>query len=256
MFCRIRVGVWSKNLYFCGDAFLMFYKNLKSESPTSSGKRAFTLIEMLIAVAILAMLSYGLYTLFSRTVKNVDVGDWKNKVQLKMRTGIKQLNADISAACYPSKITIGDTVVDKTAQWQLSYKDGSTDTKTFKGDLLSFFICTPGKDLPDEKFARKIVKTVLSADVIDGHARLYYQKSMVEGTTDNPNEDNKKTILLEDVTNFDAKVIKVEDPKAFDKENKIKYVLRIEMQAVHPRYPKTIVTENTEVPLMVGFGKI
>lgn len=235
---------------------MIFLKNLRPANLILSRKRAFTLVEMLMAVAILAMLSYGLYTLFSRTIKNVDVGDWKNKVQLKMRTGIKQLNADISAACYPAKITIGDTVVDKTAQWQLSYKDGSTDTKVYKGNLLTFFICTPGKDLPDEKFARKIVKAVLSVDLVDGHARLYYQKSMVEGTTDNPNEDTKKTILLEDVTNFDAKVLKVEDPKAYDNENKIKYVLRIEMQAIHPRYPKTIVTENTEIPLMVGFKKI
>jgi len=256
MFCKIRVGVWSKNLYFCGDAILIFFNYLRSGTHTSSRKRAFTLIEMLMAVAILAMLSYGLYTLFSRTVKNVDIGDWKNKVQLKMRTGIKQLNADITGACYPSKITISDTVVDKTAKWQLSYKDGSTDTKTLKGDILSFYICTPGKDLPDEKFARKIVKAVLSVDQVDGHSRLYYQKSLVEGTTDNPNEDNKKTILLEDVTNFDAKVFKVEDPKAYDKENKMKYVLRIEMQAVHPRYPKSIVTENTEIPLMVGYGTI
>ncbi len=256
MFCKIRVGVWSKNLYFCGDAILIFFNYLKSRSSIPGRKRAFTLVEMLMAVAILAMLSYGLYTLFSRTVKNVDIGDWKNQTQLKMRTGLKQLNADISAATYPAMITIGDTVIDKKPEWELTYKDGATSTKGYKGDLLKFFMCTPGKDLPDEKIGKKIVKAVLSVDEIEKHTRLFYQKTLTEGKTDNANEDNKKTMLLNDVTNFDAKVIKVEDSTAFDPNNKIKYVLRIEMQAVHPRYPLTIVTENTEIPLMVGFKKM
>lgn len=229
---------------------------MKLENFTTNRKRAFTLIEMLMAVAILAMLSYGLYTLFSRTIKNVDVGDWKNKTQLKMRTGLKQLNADISSATYPATITIGDTVIDKKPEWELAYKDGATATKGYKGNLLQFFICTPAKDLPDEKVGKKIVKAVLSVDEIEKHTRLFYQKTLVEGKTDNPNEDNKKTMLLDDVTNFDAKVLKVEDSTAFDPNNKIKYVLRIEMQAVHPRYPLTIVTENTEIPLMVGFKKL
>ncbi|OQA78363.1 MAG: hypothetical protein BWY32_01990 [bacterium ADurb.Bin243] len=214
-------------------------------------KKAFTMVEMLMALAVLSMLTYGLYTLFSRTVKNVDIGDWKSRAQTKLRTAMKQLGKDIGGATYPSTIKLNDTVIEKDTKWNLKFKEGNTVIKGSSDTLLEFYICTPARDIPDDKSPQKIIKCVLKAnnDSPD-HTRLIYEKTIEKGTAA-PIDDIKKTILAEDVTYFDAKLVKAEDTSSYDAANRVKYLLRIEIQCAHPRYEKTIVTEPLEVPLLV-----
>ncbi|EKD68840.1 MAG: hypothetical protein ACD_47C00410G0003 [uncultured bacterium] len=223
---------------------MMNFNNIKN-------KNAFTMVEMLMALAVLSMLTYALYTLFSRTVKNVDIADWKSRMQTKLRTATKQLSKDIGAATYPATIKLNDTVIEKDAKWNLKFKDGNTVIKGSSDTLLEFYICTPARDIPDDTSAQKIIKCVLKANNDSAeHTRLVYEKTMEKGTAA-PLDDLKKTILAEDVTYFDAKLIKAEDTSTYDAANKVKYLLRVELQCAHIRYPKTIVTEYVEIPLLV-----
>ncbi len=209
------------------------------------------MVEMLMALAVLSMLTYGLYTLFSRTVKNVDIGDWKSRAQTKLRTAMKQLGKDIGGATYPSTIKLNDTVIEKDTKWNLKFKEGNTVIKGSSDTLLEFYICTPARDIPDDKSPQKIIKCVLKANNDNAdHPRLIYEKTLEKGTAA-PIDDLKTTILAEDITYFDAKLIKAEDATTYDESNKVKYLLRIEMQCAHYRYTKTIVTEYVEIPLLV-----
>jgi Tfp pilus assembly protein PilE len=209
------------------------------------------MVEMLMALAVLSMLTYALYTLFSRTVKNVDIADWKSRMQTKLRTATKQLSKDIGSATYPATIKLNDTVIKKEVQWNLKFKEGNTTIKGSSDTLLEFYICTPARDIPDDTSPQKIIKCVLKANNDSAeHTRLIYEKTLETGTAA-PVDDLKKTILAEDVTYFDAKLIKAEDASTYDAANKVKYLLRVELQCAHVRYPKTIVTEYIEVPLLV-----
>lgn len=215
------------------------------------GAKGFTLTEMLMALAVLAVLVYSIYTLFSRTVKNVDVGDWKTKTQTKLRMATKQLSKDIACATYPSTIKLNDTIVEKDVKWNLKFKDGRTEIKKGVSDtLLEFYICTPARDLPDDKSPQKIIKAVLKVTENPVHMFLTYYKSIEKGTAA-PIDDLKTINLVEDAVCFDAKLIKNEDNTTYDAANKVKYILKIEIQCAHPRYPLTIVTEHIDVPLLV-----
>ncbi len=210
----------------------------------------FTLVEIMVATLILSVMTYALYTLFSQSVKNVDIGEWKAKTQIKLRAAAKQLHKDISSATYPSMIKLNDTTVEKDVKWNLKVKEGNTVIKGASDTLLEFYICSPGRDVPDDKVDQKIIKCTLKAENTPEHTRVNYLKTLEKGTAA-PGDDIKGTTLLEDIVYFDAKLLKFEDPNAFDVANKVKYVLRIEMQCAHPKYPKTIVTEAIEVPLLV-----
>ena len=233
-----------------GDFLTIIRKNSAEANNVSRSVRGFTLTEMLMAVAILAVLVYSVNTLFSRTVKNVDVGDWKSKTQTRMRTATKQLAKDVARATYPSMITLSDTVIDKNAKWKLRYKDGLTNASS-GGKMLEFYICTPGKNVPDEKTEQRIIKATAMFENTPEHTRLYLSKGVEKGPPPESADDTKKMLLLEDVSYIDMKVIKAEDATTYDTANRIKYFLKIEMQCIHPRYPKTIVTEVAEIPLIV-----
>lgn len=227
---------------------------MKLASPTTSGprsQRAFTLTEILIAMAVLAILIHSIFTLFSGTARGVDIGQWKAQTQIKMRTSIKQLTKDISAATYPSVIKPGDVTIESpkatpaVTTWNLKFKNGAVDPKTFAGNLLEFYISQPGRSgfkEPDKP--RKIIKVILKSDNTDPvNTKLVYEKNMQEGTAE-PGDDLKKVILFEYVTNFSAQQINNAVAGGTN-------LLKIEVKCSHPKYTKTIHTEFIEIPLQV-----
>lgn len=215
--------------------------------------RAFSLVEVLVAVAVLALLINGLYTLFSKTVVTVDVGSWKAGTQSRMRITIKQLQKDIIGASYKTIIYPNKTDVDKASgQWKLKFKTGAIDPRNTQTDLMTFFICSPGRDFtPREanKIDPKIVKAQLKCDLgPDGKTpRLVYIKTVEMGAsrTDVTNEDTKNIVLIENIIKFETKVI--ENPMSGDGYK----TLKISIECAHPAYPKTILEEDIEIPLQV-----
>jgi len=214
---------------------------------------AFTLVEVLVAVALLAMLINGLYSLFSKTAVTVDIGSWKASTQSRMRITIKQLQKDVIGASYKTIIYPNKTEVDKASgQWKLKFKSGEIDPNTTQTDLLIFYICSPGRNFTPREPAAidpKIVKAILKCDkALDGKTtRLVYTKTVEMGASrpDVGTEDTKKTVLIENIVKFEAKLI--DNPMSAD-GNK---TLKISIGCAHPSHSKTVLTEDIEIPLQV-----
>ena len=213
--------------------------------------KAFSLVEVLMAIAVLALLINGLYTLFSKTVVTVDVGSWKASTQSRMRITIKQLQKDIIGASYKTIIYPNKTDVDKASgQWKLKFKSGAIDPRNTQTDLMTFFICSPGRNFTNI-IDPKIVKAQLKCDLgPDGKTpRLVYVKTVEMGASrpDVTNEDTKNIVLIENIIKFEAKLIEIENSTS-DDDHKI---LKISIECAHPAYPKTILEEDIEIPLQV-----
>ncbi len=228
----------------------------KRENSLSQGKKAFTLVEVLVAMAVLSMLVYSLYTLFSRTVSSVDVGSWKSQTQVKMRNALKQLTKDVSAATYRSLMSANKTVINDGDDYKLKHKNGPVDTKATQADLLKFKMCTPGRTgLREADIQPKVVVAELkSTKTAEGKTKLIYKKSVDTAAGrdsdaakgDNVAEDKKEVTLIEDITKFEAKMI--DNPNNADGLK----TLKLEIECAHPNYPKTTMTEYVEIPLHVN----
>lgn len=233
---------------------------------THGSRRGFTVVEVLVAVAILGMLIYGLYTLFSRTVSSVDVGTWTSQTQVKMRNAIKQLSKDISAATYKSLMTSKEAKVFRDDKYKIKFKSGAVDTKTTQADLLNFTICTPGKQgLREADEQAKVVRVMLKSEkTADNRPKLTYVKTVdtADGRDsdaskgDNVADDKKNMTLLEDVIKFEARLIDspnnvVNNNTNMADDTKGLRSLRIEIECAHPSYPKTRHLEGIEVPIYV-----
>ena len=229
-----------------------------SKSVISHGKKAFTLVELLVAMAILSMLVYSLYTLFSRTVSSVDVGSWKSQTQTKMRNALKQLTKDVSAATYRSVMSSNKTEINDTDDYKLKLKSGPVDTKAMQTNLLKFKICTPGRTgLREADIQPKVVVAELKCiKTPEGKTKLIYKKGVDTAAGrdsdaakgDNVAEDKKEVALIEDITKFEAKII--DSPTNPNNSEKLK-TLKVEIECAHPNYPKTTMTEYIEIPLHV-----
>ncbi len=221
-------------------------------------KKAFTLIEVLIVAAMIVTVVGAFFSLFSGTINKVNIGDWKSRTQLKMRAAMKRLHMDISSATYPALIALNKTTVEKDDRWALSYKPGKTFFKISSGGsnseapaageikLLEYYICTPGHDTPIKKSKKKIIKAVLTAQVINKKNVLVLDKYLVEG--DEAPGDLQKTILLEDVylfnaVHYEAPEIKMDDP--------INIILKLETGAQNFYHPQSGLNETIDIPLNV-----
>jgi len=225
----------------------------------NSPRRALTLVEILITVAVLAMITFALYTIVTGMLRTVNVGDWQSRNQIKMRVSMKKLHMDLFAATYPSMITLQKTIVEKDSKWSLSYRDGKTDlTNASELMLIQFFISTPGRDTPEEKCPRKIVKVTLKSQKNGKAASLILQKELVEGPKSEDLEDSKTLVLADNVRYFDAKLLGSEQAKDISETtlDKITGVLKIEIHSGHPTYENTFVTEVVEIPLHVQANKM
>jgi len=222
-------------------------------------RRAITLVEILITVAIIAMIISALYMIVTGMLHTVNVGDWQSRNQIKMRISMKKLHMDLFAATYPSMITLEKTEIFKDSKWSLSYKDGKTDfTTTGDTKLLEFFISTPGRDTPEEKCDKKIVKVTLKSKRNGKDTSLILQKELVEGPKSEIIEDSKTLVLAYNVRYFDVKLLGGEQAKALSEItlDQITGVLKIEIHSVHPTYENTFVTEVVEIPLHVQANKM
>lgn len=219
-------------------------------------ENAFTIIEVLMVAAMIVTIIGAFFSLFSGTIRKVNIGDWKSTTQIKMRTAVKRLHMDISSATYPAMITLNKTIIEKDDKWNLLYKPGKTFFQTLAVDtenstsneekLLEYYICIPGRDTPVQKKKRKIIKSVVTAQKINKKMALVMNKYLIEG--DEVSGDLQKIILLEDVDFFSASHFEVPPLKANDPVN---VVFKIELRAQHPQHPQTGLNESIDIPLNV-----
>ncbi len=147
---------------------LCLNKNIKRKRPDQN-HRAFTAIEMLVAVTVFSLLFYGAYQLQNSALTTFNVGYWKADSQRKLVNGLKRIRDNIEKATYPSVVFEDGTMIYGTAlptsfsyikpsdnntnggitgleNYYLRYKScpGNTPITTpTNGPIISFYKCTP-----------------------------------------------------------------------------------------------------------------
>lgn len=140
-------------------------KNLKKS------KRAFTLVEVLIACVVMAMFMTGVYQLFIGGSKTAGRAQWISGTVDQMRNTLSYISRDIRSATYPTTL-FSDTFYDPCdnsdisvpAQFYLRiHKDGAPIPVPASGELkvMSWVVCEPEKP---KNSPGKIVKNELYLD--------------------------------------------------------------------------------------------
>ncbi len=119
------------------------------------GKRAFTLIEVVIACAVMAVFMTGAYQLFLGGSKTAGRAQWISGAVDQMRNALQIISRDIRSATYPTTL-FSDTFFDPCdnknvsvpAQYYLRIlKDGEVINAPSSGELkvMSWVMCEPEK---------------------------------------------------------------------------------------------------------------
>ena len=110
-------------------------------------KKAFTLVEILVASCVCVVLFYGAWQLFITMRKMNDISNWQSARQTELRVGLQRLREDLQQACYPSVITRRDSKRVGEDTHKLFYKDGGPfdldSSSNF--EILKFYVCQPCK---------------------------------------------------------------------------------------------------------------
>jgi len=119
------------------------------------GKSAFTLIEVVIACAVMAMFMTGVYQLFIGGSKTAGRAQWITGTVDQMRNALQLISRDVRSATYPTTL-FSDTFFDPCdndsiavpAQYYLRIlKDGEPINAPSSGELkiMSWVMCEPEK---------------------------------------------------------------------------------------------------------------
>jgi len=120
-----------------------------------SDKRAFTLVEIIVACVVLAMFMIGVYQLFIGGSKTAGRAQWISGTVDQMRNALQIISRDIRSATYPTTL-FSDTFFDPCdnpdisvpAQYYLRIlKDGEQIKAPPSGELkvMSWVMCEPEK---------------------------------------------------------------------------------------------------------------
>jgi len=74
----------------------------------------FTMVEMLVAVSVFAMLFMGVFQLQKTATDTFSIASWKAESQRTLVTGLKMIRDDIEKATYPSKIFANGSMIYST----------------------------------------------------------------------------------------------------------------------------------------------
>jgi len=109
----------------------------------------FTLVEVLVAAAILTLASVGIYNLFFSGAKTAVVGLWRSKCNQDLRNGLRLIREDLARATYPSVVTDTGTEWPDRDSHHCTIIPGRTEVGS-DATLLSFYMCTPDFDIAGE----------------------------------------------------------------------------------------------------------
>jgi prepilin-type N-terminal cleavage/methylation domain-containing protein len=99
----------------------------------------FTLVEILIASAVLSIFTFFGYKVFIAMSRSFQKGSWALATQNKLRNGLHFVREEMQKATYRTDVTLGGTVISDVG-FQL--KLASADTVT-SGDIAQWYICLP-----------------------------------------------------------------------------------------------------------------
>jgi len=194
---------------------------------SKGGVGGFTLVEALIATAIMLVACIGVYELFYSGARTAAVGMWYSKSNIELRNGLRLIRDDLSKASYPSVVTDSDTIVTKTPDYFVNIISGRTDVASGGGGtLITFHMCKPQLNVAG--IAPKASEDVLCQLIVDNKQLRYVRSG-------GANPMNK--IIISDV-NF------VELSSEFSSDAN-KQLISIEIGTIHPLFEQSKVSEKT-----------
>lgn len=80
-----------------------------------SSRRGFTLVEMLIAFAVMVVLTYGLYKMLVSGAKTATAGIWRSTTNRRLEAGAQRIRQSLESASFPAMVSPEFNRVDETA---------------------------------------------------------------------------------------------------------------------------------------------
>lgn len=182
-----------------------------------------TIVEVLIAAAIMSIATVAVYNLFFSGAKTAAVGMWRSKSNQDLRNGLRLIREDLARATYPSVVNDGGTEWPDRENHHCTIIPGRTDAGS-DATLLSFYMCTPELNIGGVAKAGDKTHCQLS---VEGN-KLRYTR---EGT------QNMNKILISD---FDY----VDISSEASAENVEKNNVTVEIGTIHPLYKATKVVQK------------
>jgi prepilin-type N-terminal cleavage/methylation domain-containing protein len=187
-------------------------------------RKGFTLVEILIATAVMSLAAFVVYEIFYSGAKTTAVGMWRSHSTQELRNGLRLIREDLARATYPSKVTDSGTEWPDRDSHHCKIISGRTEAFS-DGVVLSFFICSPEVNVGGEtQSAAEITHCQLS---VEGN-KLHYTR---EGTM----KLNK--ILVNDLEYIDIS-------SEASSDNVEKNTITIEIGTKHPKFERTKVSEK------------
>ncbi len=158
---------------------------------------AFTLVEMMIAVVITALIMTMLWELFGSGSRAAAYGTWYSSRVQELRTTLRMIREDLAKATYPSVMDPAGhpkvKVTDSDATFYIGRHDGKTTFPT-TADLLQYHICRPDMTkMPENVPPADLLVTLKAAGTIVKYTRKGQSGSY--GPEDEYNPDGLKDTI-------------------------------------------------------------
>ncbi len=217
--------------------------------------QGFTLVEIMVAASVLAILFYFVYLLFASFARTQEMGHWNLTTIKQLRNGLTLLRNEIGRATYPEVVTQKGSEAFDTGNGDLErflYVPAvipfETEAINIDQKLIQFFMCRPGRSsLPGT--------TDIGPELITGTLSLEGGKLRYRRTIESqPAEFEEKISEISQIIADNLSKIEIstkEVPATEDLSVSNKNFLVISLTARHPRYTNTIVRETIEAPFEV-----
>lgn len=106
-------------------------------------KKAFTLVEMLIAMGILSLFVVGVFSLFSQGQKTIAKGTWINNATNQEALMLRKITELTQKSSYPSTVYDKVMKVNEGNNYKGRFKNIAAESNPTAGDLLAFPMCKP-----------------------------------------------------------------------------------------------------------------
>lgn len=104
-------------------------------------KKAFTLVEMLIAMGILSLFVVGVFSLFSQGQKTIAKGTWINNATNQEALMLRKITELTQKSSYPSTVQKKVMKVNDNNNYKGHYKNLPNEVVPTGGDILAFPMC-------------------------------------------------------------------------------------------------------------------
>ncbi len=219
-------------------------------------KSGFTLLELMIAAAIMAGFFLGVYKIYQSVARHQEIGAWVQGTTTQLRTGLTFLRNEISQASKPKLMTqMGIQDLPQAPELIAPYEKlkcpavANKDVTDFSSNrsLLQFFMCKPGRQgIPGEADSGW---EIVQGDLKVEGGKLVYERSIVTNTNVPSGEQTKP--IKQNICLTPQKVSFTLKRATGNLSVKLRNFIEIEITAFHPRYTKTTVIEAIDVPFEV-----